>query len=57
MFKKSLTLTQLKPIINRELKELKDGEAIQVMQRDSEVKVIITQEEYFRLKTAERMVC
>jgi hypothetical protein len=55
MFKKSLNLTQLKPIINGELKELAGGEAIQVMQRDSEVKVIITQEEFFRLKTAERM--
>lgn len=49
MFKKTLTLSELKQSINEDLGELTGQEALQVVHRGKQIKVVITQERYFQL--------
>lgn len=49
MFKKTLTLSELKQSINEELGELTGDDALQVVHRGKQIKVVITQERYFKL--------
>lgn len=48
MFKDKINVTTLKAY-NSQLSELKEDEAIQVLHRGSDVKVIITQDRFFEL--------
>ncbi len=49
MFKKTLNVTELKRDINDILGELGGEDALQVVHRGKSIKVIITQERYFKL--------
>jgi len=49
MFKKTLNLSQLKREINDLLGDLTGDDALQVVHRGKQIKVIITQERYFKL--------
>lgn len=49
MFKKTLNVTELKRDINDILGELNGNDALQVVHRGKSIKVIITQERYFKL--------
>jgi len=49
MFKKTLNITDLKREINDVLGELQGNDALQVVHRGKSIKVIITQERYFKL--------
>jgi len=49
MFKKTLNLSQLKREINDLLGDLTGDDALQVVHRGKQIKVIITQEHYFKL--------
>ena len=49
MFKESLFSSKFRDEMASHLNELRDYEAIQLLQRDSSVKVIVTQETYFEL--------
>lgn len=49
MFKKTLTLSELKQSINEELGGLSGNDALQVVHRGKQIKVVITQERYFQL--------
>lgn len=50
IFKDTINATTLKNY-GAKLSEIKGNDAIQVLQRDSEVKVVITQDYFFRLLT------
>ena len=55
MFKKTITLTELRSNAVEILSDLKDkgeNEAIQLVHRGQSIKVIITQERYFRMMEA-----
>jgi hypothetical protein len=49
MFKQTLNVTELKREINDLLGELQGNDALQVVHRGKSIKVIITQERYFKL--------
>jgi hypothetical protein len=49
MFKKTLNVTELKREINDLLGDLQGNDALQVVHRGKSIKVIITQERYFKL--------
>jgi hypothetical protein len=49
MFKKTLNVTELKREINDLLGDLQGNEALQVVHRGKSIKVVITQERYFKL--------
>ena len=49
MFKKTLNVTELKREINDLLGDVQGDDALQVVHRGKSIKVIITQERYFRL--------
>ena len=49
MFKKTLNLSELKREINDLLGDLTGDDALQVVHRGKQIKVIITQERYFKL--------
>ena len=55
MFKDTINVTKLKAY-HTQLAALQKGEAVQVLHRGSEPKVIITQEDFFALMSAMRMV-
>lgn len=48
MFKKKLILDNSNELSNK-IKDLKDGEAIQIFEKGQETKVVLTMEDYFRL--------